>query len=58
MNVGDESMVDICLRTTEKGNLPHLSYIFHKTGPVVKDLNNLDCSVTGALILIEIQRGK
>ena len=27
MNVGDESMSEICFRTTEKGNLPHLSYV-------------------------------
>ena len=58
MNVGNESMIDICLRNTEKGNLPHLSYILHKTGPVVKELNSLDCSVTETLIFIEIQIGK
>ena len=33
MKVGDESTSAIIFRTTAKGNLPHLSYIFCKTEP-------------------------
>ena len=32
--VGDESMSAIRFRTTAKGNLPHLSYIFRKPDPL------------------------
>ena len=56
--VGDESMSEIRFRKTAKGNLPHLSYIFRKTEPLGTEFNTVACSVTGAFILIELQRGK
>ena len=34
LKIGDESMSEIRFRTTEKGNLPHLSYIFRKPEPL------------------------
>ena len=34
LKVGDELMSAIRFRTTEKGNLPHLSYIFQKLDPL------------------------
>ena len=43
---------------TTKGNLPHLSYIFRKTEPLGTEFNKVVCSITGALLFIEVQRGK
>ena len=57
LNVGDESMSAIRFRTTEKGNLPHLSYIFCKAEQLGTELKTFECSVTGALVFIESQRG-
>ena len=54
LKVGDESMSAIRFRTTAKGNLPHLSYIFRKTEPLGTEFNTVACSVTGAFILIEL----
>ena len=34
LKVGDDSMSAIRFRTTAKGNLPHLSYIFRKPEPL------------------------
>ena len=34
LKVGDESMSAIRFWKTEKGNVPHLSYIFHKPEPL------------------------
>ena len=51
-------MSAILFWTTEKGNLPHLSYIFRKPEPLGTEFNTVACSVTGALLFIEIQRGK
>ena len=56
--VGDESMSAIWFRTTEKGNLPHLSYIFRKPEPLGTDFKTVACSVTGALLSTKVQRGK
>ena len=58
LKVGDESMSAIRFRTTVKGNLPHLSYIFRKPEPLGNDFKAVACSVTGALLFIEVQRGK
>ena len=58
LKVGDESMSEIRFRTTEKGNLPHLSYIFRKPEPLGTKFKTVVCSVTGALLFIEVQRGK
>ena len=44
--------------TTSKGNLPHLYYIFRKMEPLGMDFNTVDCSVTGYLVLLDIQQGK
>ena len=51
-------MSAICFRTTTKGNLPHLSYIFRIPDPLGTEFNTVTCSVTGSLILIEVQRIK
>ena len=58
LKVGDESMSAICFRKTAKGNLPHLSYIFRKLEPLGTNFKTVACSVTGALLFIEVQRGK
>ena len=58
LKVGGESMSAIRFRTTEKGNLPHLSYIFRKPEPLGTDCKTVACSFIGALLLIESQRGK
>ena len=58
LKVGDESMCAIQFCTTLKGKLPHLSYIFRKTEPLVTDFNTVACYVTGELIFPEIQWGK
>ena len=58
LKVGDESMSAIRFRTTEKGNLPHLSYIFRKPEPLGTEFKTVAWSVTGALLFIEVQRGK
>ena len=58
LKAGDESMSAIRFWTTEKGNLPHLSYIFRKPEPLGTDFNTVACSVTGALLCIEFHRGK
>ena len=44
--------------TTAKGNLPHLSYIFWKPEPLSTEFKTVACSVTGALLFTEVQRGK
>ena len=48
----------IRFQTTAKGNLPHLSYIFWKPEPLGTEFKTVACSVTGALLFIEVQRGK
>ena len=58
MQVGDESMSAIHFRTTAKGNLPHLYYIFRKLDPLGTELNKVACSVTEALLLIGLHMGK
>ena len=58
LKVGDESMSAIRFRTTAKGNLPHLSYILCKPDPLSTEFKTVACSVTGALLFIEVQRGK
>ena len=58
LKVRDESMNVILFRTTWKGDLPHLSYIFCKPEPLGTEFKKVACSVTGALIFLEIQRGK
>ena len=58
LKVGDESMIAIRFWTTAKGNLPHLSYIFRKTEPLVTKFKTVACYVTGGLIFIEVHIGK
>ena len=52
LKVGDESMNAIRFWTTEKGNLPHLSYIFRKPEPLGTKFKTVACSVTGVLLFI------
>ena len=56
LTVDDESMSEIRFRTTAKGNLPHLSYIFRKLEPLGAEFKKFACSVTGALLFTEVQR--
>ena len=44
--------------TTEKGNLPHLLYIFRKPESLELEFKTVTYSVSWALLLIEIQIGK
>ena len=41
LKVGGESMSAIRFRTTAKGNLPHLSYIFRKLEPLSTEFNTV-----------------
>ena len=58
MKVGDESMSAIRFQMTAKGDLPHLSCILRKPDPLGTDFRTVACSVTWALLLIELQRRK
>ena len=58
LKVGYESMSAIRFRTTAKGNLPHLSYIFCKPEPLGVEFKTVACSVKGVFIFIEVQIGK
>ena len=58
LKVGDEPMSAIRFWTMAKGNVPHLSCIFRKPKPLGKEFKAVACYVTGALLLIEFQRGK
>ena len=58
LNVGDESMSAMQFRTMSKGDLPHLYYISQKPEPLGTEFNTVAWSVRGALIFLEIQRGK
>ena len=51
-------MSAIRFQTTAKGNLPHLSNIFRKPEPLVTEFKTVACSVIGALLFIDAQRGK
>ena len=42
----------------KKEDLTHLFYMFRKPEPLDKYFNNVACSVTGAVLLIYIHRGK
>ena len=48
----------ISFKTTAKGKLSHLSYIFRKPGPLGMDFNTVSCYVTWGLVLIEIHINK
>ena len=58
MKVGDESTSAIRFWTMEKGELPHLFYIFRKPDPPGTEFMAAACYVTWALLLIEVHRGK
>ena len=58
LKVGGESISAISFRTTAKGNLPHLSYIFCKPEPLGTEFKTFTCSIIGALLFIEAQRGR
>ena len=58
LKVGDELMSGIRFRTMAKGNLPHLSYIFRKPEPLGTEFKTVACYAIGALLFIEVQRGK
>ena len=58
LKVGDDSMNAILFQTTEKGNLPHLSYIYRKPEPLGAELKTVAYYVTGALVFIEVHIGK
>ena len=47
MEVGDDSTSAIRFRIKEKGNLPHLSYIFRKPEPLGTEFKTVSCYVTG-----------
>ena len=55
LKVGGDSMSSIHFWTTSKGNLPHLSYILRKLDPLGIEFKTVTCSVTGALLFVEIQ---
>ena len=51
-------MREISFRTKDKGNLPHLLYIFCKLKTLGTEFNTVACSVNRYFIFIEIHRGK
>ena len=55
MKVGGESMSAIRFWTMEKGNLTHLCYIFSMPEPLGTEFKTVTCSVTRALLFIEVQ---
>ena len=55
LKVGGESMSAICSQTTAKGNLPHLSYIFHKPKHIGTEIKTGVWYVTGSLLLVEVK---
>ena len=58
LKVVDELMSAIRFQTMAKVNLPHLSYIFRKLKPLGTKFNKVACSITAALLFIEVQRGE
>ena len=48
-------MSAIRFRTTTKGNLPHLYYIFRNTEPTGTEFKTVACYVTGYFLFIEFQ---
>ena len=58
LKVGYESMSEISFRTTAKGDLSHLSCILRKPEPLGTEFKIATFYVTGALLFIEVQRGK
>jgi hypothetical protein len=45
-------------RTTKLGGWPHISYFLRKPEPLGTEFKNTCCSITGALMTLEIQRAK
>ena len=42
----------------EKGDLTHFNYIFFNLEQLGTEFNTVSCSITGAVLFLEIQRGK
>ena len=51
-------MSAIRFQTTTEGNLPHLSYILCNPEPLGTEFKTVACSITGALISLEVHRIK
>ena len=51
-------MSSIRFRTTAKGNLPHLSYIFRKPDTLGSEFKTVVCSVIYTFLFIEFHRGE
>ena len=58
LKVGYESMSEISFRTTAKGKLSHLPYIFRNPEPLGTEFNMVACYVIWDLPFIEVQIGK
>ena len=58
LKVDNESISVICSWTTEKGVLPHLSYVFRNTELLGTKFKTVACSVNDAFLFIDIDRGK
>ena len=56
--MADESMSSVQFCTTPKLDLPHYSYILRKTELWGVEINNMDFSRLGAMLHLEIQKGK
>ena len=56
--MGDESMSSIWFCTTPKVDLPHYSYNFRKSDPLGEEIRDLDSSMIGTMLHLEIQKGK
>ena len=58
MKVANESISVIRSWTTEKGVLPHLSYVFRNTELLGTKFKTVACSVTDAFLFVDINRVK
>ena len=58
LKVGYEPLSSVRFCTTSKGDFPRLSYIFCNLEPLGTEFKMVAYSITGALILLEIQRGE
>ena len=57
LKVVDELMSAIRFWNTRKGELSHLSYIFHKPEPLGTEFKTTAYSITMELLFLEIQKG-
>ena len=58
IHVVDESMSAYCPQTTQKGDLPHLSYVLRKPEPLGTEFKSCACPLLKIMTCLELCRGK